>query len=95
MNEVKILFADLFRMIGAIKGEAKEMQKIVNNLPYTIDWMNMASSAETVMQSAIHIRALSDAIARATMIFIEEGPYEGQKAGLTPLEALDDKGKSE
>ena len=95
MNEVKILFADLYRMVGQIKSETKEIQKMANDLPIMIDWVSMANTAEVIMSQAMRVRNLSDAIVHATISFIQNGPYEGQRPGVTPMEALaeEDDGK--
>jgi len=95
MNEVKILFADLFRLIGQIKAGTKEMQKLMNDLPNCIDWASMGNLAETIMNQAVRVRSFSDTIVRETIGFIQDGPYEGQQPGKTPMEALaeEDDGK--
>lgn len=88
MDETKILFADLYGMINAMKAETKELGKNAEKLLANGQWETLALIAEDILGQSSRIRAVTNAISNAVAGYIEDGPYEGQRAGVTPLEGI-------
>lgn len=85
----KMLFADLYRLLGNIKGEIKEIAKNIDTLMYTDeDWQHLSLTVNGIVAEAEIIKALCQAMVTNADIFLKNGPYEGEAAGVTPLEGM-------
>lgn len=88
MDDLKILFADLYRHTAAIKDETKEMAKNINVLMDQTDWNEITMCADSIASIAARIKAYGANMEKLVDKFLQDGPYEGQSAGITPLESL-------
>lgn len=89
MQEQKILFADVYRLLGSIRGELKVIDKKAQELLYQQpDWESVSMIVNEVFAEAQIMRKMSDAIMQYVVDFLESGPYEGQEPGITPLEVI-------
>lgn len=89
MEEQKILFADIYRLLGSIRGELKVIDKSAQELLYKqADWDQTSLLVNGIASEADIVRRMSEAIMVYINGFLDGGPYEGERAGTTPLEAL-------
>lgn len=89
MEEQKILFADLYRLVGGIKDEAKftgkEAEKVL--MSYA-DWESLSLVINGIISEAQAIGAMAQAIIDNADLFLRNGPYIGESAHVLPLESL-------
>lgn len=89
MEERKILFADLYRLLGAMKAETKELTKGIEKLLTGLDeWEAVTMDVNGIVCEANLINAMTKAMIAGADAFLANGPYEGQTATLLPLESL-------
>lgn len=88
MEEQKILFADLFRLIAGIKDEVKTVAKDVGTLLDGGDWDAVTMRVNSIAAEAQLIQSMAQYMTDNISLFLERGPYPGQSAGVLPLESL-------
>lgn len=88
MEEQKILFADLFRLIAGIKDEVKTVAKDVGTLLDGGDWESITMRVNSIAAEAQLIQSMAQYMTDNISLFLERGPYPGQSAGVLPLESL-------
>ena len=88
MEEQKILFADLFRLLGGIKDELKTAQKDIGTLLDGGDWEAVTMRVNSIAAEAKLIQSMAQCMTENISLFLERGPYPGQSAGILPLESL-------
>ena len=88
MEEQKILFADLFRLIAGIKDEVKTVAKDVGTLLDGGDWEAVTMRVNSIASEAQLIQSMAQYMTENISLFLENGPYPGQSAGTLPLESL-------
>lgn len=88
MEEQKILFADLFRLLGGIKDELKTAQKDIGTLLDGGDWEAVTMRVNSIAAEAQLIQSMAQYMTENISLFLERGPYPGQSAGVLPLESL-------
>ena len=88
MEEQKILFADLFRLIAGIKDELKTAAKDVSTLLDGGDWESVTMRVNGIAAEAQLIQSMAQYMTDNISLFLERGPYPGQSAGVLPLESL-------
>ena len=88
MEEQKILFADLFRLIAGIKDEVKTAAKDVGTLLSGGDWDSVTMRVNGIAAEAQLIGSMAQCMTDNISLFLERGPYPGQSAGVLPLESL-------
>lgn len=88
MSEQKILFADIYRLLGSIRSEAKLLDKANQDLLYQMDWESATMKLNEIISEAQLIQKMAVAIETYTDMFVKCGPYEGQRGMLTPMEAM-------
>lgn len=88
MEEQKILFADLFRLLGGIKDEVKTAAKDITTLLDGGDWEAITMRVNSIAAEAQLIKSMAQYMSDNIQLFLEGGPYPGQSAGILPLESL-------
>lgn len=88
MEEQKILFADIFRLIAGIKDELKAASKDCGTLLDGGDWESITMRVNAIAAEAQLIQSMARCMNDNITRFLENGPYEGQSAGVLPLENL-------
>ena len=88
MEEQKILFADLYRLMGAARSELKMLGKQVESLLLWMDWDSLSLTTNEIISLSARIGNIAQAMIDATDTFLQNGPYEGERKGVTPLEGL-------
>lgn len=88
MEEQKILFADIFRLIAGIKDELKAASKDCGTLLEGGDWESITMRVNAIAAEAQLIQSMARYMNENITQFLEHGPYEGQSAGILPLESL-------
>ncbi|MBR4457605.1 MAG: hypothetical protein IKS31_01465 [Clostridia bacterium] len=89
MEEQKILFADVYRLLGSIRAELKMIDKAAQELLYEQpDWEHVSMIVNGISADAELARKMSECIRLHVTNFLENGPYAGESAGITPLEAM-------
>ena len=88
MEEQKILFADIFRLIAGIKDELKAATKDCGTLLDGGDWESITMRVNAIAAEAQLIQSMAKYMNDNIAQFLENGPYEGQSAGILPLESL-------
>lgn len=85
----KMLFAELYRLLGSINSEAKQAGKKVNTLLYTEDdWDRLSITVNDIITEAELIKTMCQAMVRNADAFLRNGPYNNESAGITPLEGM-------
>lgn len=85
----KMLFAELYRLLGSIKGEVKQAAKKVDTLLYTEDhWDRLSITVNDIITEAELIKTMCQAMVRNADAFLRNGPYDNESAGITPLEGM-------
>lgn len=88
VEEQKILFADLYRMIGAAKDELKTAAKETDKLLEGHNWENLTMLVNGIIGEAAILKKIGEMIITAADCFLKNGPYEGQSAEYLPLERM-------
>ncbi|MBR2800337.1 MAG: hypothetical protein IKE04_05620 [Oscillospiraceae bacterium] len=88
MEEQKILFADLYRLLGAIKTELKDTGKEIERLLLGGDWESISMTVNGIISEAQMIGNVAQAMIDNADLFLQNGPYPGQTAGMLPLESM-------
>ena len=89
MEQQKMLFADLYRLLASVKGNTKLMNKDIEKLHYGFaDWDSATTCVNGLISTADRIRVIAEAMMVAAQIFLSNGPYEGQSAESLPLETI-------
>ncbi len=89
MEERKILFADLYRLMGCIKDEIKSTGKSIDQLLYGFaDWESVSMAVNGVISDAQLIASMAQAMIDNADLFLRNGPYEGECANTLPLESI-------
>ena len=90
MEQQKILFADLYRLLGGIKDETKTLGKEGQNLLSAFaDWESVTMCVNSIVSEAELIRSMAHAMIQNCDIFLRNGPYTGQSVGMLPLEFME------
>lgn len=87
----KTTFAEIYKLAGAMKNEIKSIEKINDQMLYVdgaADWDRVTRGMNTIVASAELIARLSQEVGLAVDNLLSLGPYEGQRAGVGPLEAM-------
>lgn len=88
MEEQKILFADLYRLMGCIKGETKDAGKAIDRLLGGFaDWESLSMAVNGIVSEAQLIASMAQAMIDNADLFLRNGPYEGECAHTLPLES--------
>lgn len=88
MNELKILYVDLLRHVNIMKADTKEMGKEIDSLLGLTQWESIEACVNDIDMIAQRIKAYCANVRTLVDNFLINGPYEGQRAGVTPLESL-------
>ena len=88
MEQQKILFADLFRLLDSIREEVKLTGKSVGSLLYEADWDKVSMTVNGITTEADLIRRMCNAMVQNCEQFLQNGPYVYQSVGATPMEGL-------
>lgn len=90
MEHQKILFADLYRLINAIKDEIKVTNKEIGALLETNpnDWESLSITVNHIIAEASLISSIAQGMIQNGDQFLQDGPYAGERAGILPLEQL-------
>lgn len=89
MEEQKILFADVYRLLGSIRAELKVIDKAAQELLYEQpDWDHVSMIVNGISSDAELMRKMSESIRIHVNQFLADGPYINERVGITPLEAL-------
>lgn len=83
------MFADLYRLADAAKAELKEQAKDIGKLLSvdTSDWYSVDSCVSSIVNQAVLIKTIAQYMIDNADKFLENGPYKGQTARLTPIES--------
>lgn len=95
MDEQLILFSKIYRQLVGIREAVKEIDKESKKLLMTMRWEESGNIANAIITMTQWIKARADGIMHSAVEFVENGPYEGQKPGKTPLEGLAEEGESD
>ncbi len=87
MEHQKILFADLYRLINAIKNELKQTGKEIDRLLNGGDWESISMTVNGIESGAQIIGDMAKTMIDNADLFPQKGTYQGQSAGMLPLEA--------
>lgn len=88
MEHQKILFADLYRLINAIKSELKQTGKDIDKLMAYSDWESISMLVNGIVSEAQIIGDMAQAMIDNADLFLRHGPYPDQSAGMLPLEGM-------
>lgn len=87
MDQQKVLFADLYRLLNSIKGETKTAAKMIDTLMFNDDeWEHLSITVNGIITQAELIKAMCKAIVDNADNFLQNGPYANEGAHVTPLE---------
>lgn len=87
MEHQKVLFAELYRLINAIKSELKQTGKEIDQLLNGGDWESISMTVNGIVSEAQIIGDMAQAMIDNADLFLRHGPYQGKSAGMLPLEA--------
>ena len=87
----KILFAEIYKMADTLKAECKSIEKLNGEAVFMdgeAEWERISRTMNTIVTSATLAERISREITARVDLFLRNGPYEGESAGLSPMEAL-------
>ena len=84
----KILFADLYRLIGAIREELKVATKESEKLLKGGDWESVTMLVNSIVSEEDLISRMATAMKENADLFLERGLYRNQGADHLPLEFM-------
>lgn len=88
MEELKILFADLHKLHGALKDEVRDVGKMIEALLPGGDWNDVSNSVNDLITEITFAKNITQMMINEADKFLQDGPYAGEQAGITPLESL-------
>ena len=89
LKKQKMLFADVWRIVNEMKKQLKVIDKESQELLYRQrDWSSVSSLVNEICTDADVVRRKSEAIMIYINDFLLNGPYVGETAGKTPMEAM-------
>ena len=89
MEQQKMLFADLYKLLASVKINTKLMNKEIGNLLFGFaDWDSATTCVNGLIATADRIRTVAEDMMVLAGRFLNGGPYEGQSAESLPLETI-------
>lgn len=90
-DELKKTFAEIYKLAGALKNEIKSIDKLNDAMLYidpVNEWERVSRQVNTIVTSAELAGRLSQQIVKRADDLLALGPYEGERAGVGPMEAM-------
>lgn len=87
-NDVKLLFADMYRCELEIKDGLKEAAKLVTEMLVQGDWESLSKVINGIWDEAAMIEKQAMTMRQLAEKFIAAGDYPGQTIQMTPMESL-------
>lgn len=87
-NDVKLLFADLYRYEVGIRANVKDAVRLTDELLIKEDWDGLSRAANAIWDEVSLIETQAGQMRKLLEYFIAAGDYPGQTIQMTPMEQL-------
>lgn len=87
-NNVKLLFADLYRYEAGIRANVKDAGKLTDALLIQGDWDGLSKAVNAIWDEVSLIEKQAGQMRILLEKFISAGDYPGQTIQMTPMESM-------